>query len=349
MSALPKNPVVLPFFTFILYSIIASTVISLDPTVSIKTVIKLLSLSLLGFMSLISIQRLNSTIIKESIIRNRKGIITALFIINIVMLFEHLTNYSLTLFFRDLLSIKTKSLGRPIDKVTGLFTMVMPGVYLAVAGKDKSFVLLSVLTIINYLLHPMLAAKLALLFTITVGFITYKFGKNFIKLYFSLLIAKILLLPIMLFYAFETAAVTKLLPSFPQNWYDRAEMWQKSVMLIREKPLLGYGINAASTIDGNIDIAKNIVIQVHPHNIILQLWLETGLVGMLLLAFAVYKFYQSLSSIHDRVNMATTLASFSAFLVFANISFGIWRDWWLCSIWLAVLVIAFVNRANNSK
>jgi O-antigen ligase len=346
ISALPKNPVFLPLLTFIFYSSIVSAVISLAPAVSSKTIVKFLSLSLLGFIALVSIHRLNSIIIKESILRNRKVIITALFIINIVMLFEHLTNYSLTLFFRDLLSIKTKSLGRPIDKITGLFTMVMPAVYLAVAGKNKSFILLSVLTIINYLFHPMLAAKLSLLFAITAGFLTYKFGKNFIKFYFSFLIAKILFLPIVLSYAFKTATVTKLLPSFPQNWYDRAEMWQKAVMLIREKPLLGYGINAASTIDGNIDIAKNIVIQVHPHNIILQLWLETGLVGMLLLALAVYKFYQSVSSIQDMCVLATTIASLSSFLVFANISFGIWRDWWLCSIWLAVLMVAFLNRAK---
>ncbi len=58
----------------------------------------------------------------------------------------------------------------------------------------------------------------------------------------------------------------------------RLTVWENTIPLIEEKPLLGYGIKSA--IDLQIEKAEGKEV-LHVHNAILEMWLETGLLGLL--------------------------------------------------------------------
>jgi len=65
---------------------------------------------------------------------------------------------------------------------------------------------------------------------------------------------------------------------FFNPFYQRAKIWERSLMFISQKPILGYGI-------GNFPILYNqglphhINQEIYAHNLLLQFWFEAGLMG----------------------------------------------------------------------
>lgn len=132
----------------------------------------------------------------------------------------------------------------------------------------------------------------------------------------------------------------------------RIVIWRNTVTHIKQKPLLGAGFDTARALYSNKDKViyfypkskstgkqskvKFEPIPLHPHNGILQVWLELGGVGaLILLGLLVSILYAITRSFENRFNRAAALAMFTAGLSIASISFGAWQSWWLTSIFLA--------------
>ena len=132
---------------------------------------------------------------------------------------------------------------------------------------------------------------------------------------------------------------------------QRIIIWNNAVVHIKEKPVLGAGFDATRALYGKNDrvvykfpdeIAgqpwgptMHEPIPLHPHNAVLQVWLELGAVGaaiILVLLLAVIRAIDR--TIEDRVRRAAALGALTTWLVVASISFGIWQSWWLASIFL---------------
>lgn len=132
---------------------------------------------------------------------------------------------------------------------------------------------------------------------------------------------------------------------------QRIVIWNNAVVHIKEKPVLGAGFDATRALYGKKDrvvykFPDEIAgqpwgptlhepIPLHPHNAVLQVWLELGAVGaaiVLVLLLAVIRAIDR--NIEDRVRRAAALGALTTGLVVANISFGIWQSWWLASILL---------------
>ena len=135
----------------------------------------------------------------------------------------------------------------------------------------------------------------------------------------------------------------------------RLAIWAFGTHRALERPLTGWGMATSRAIPGGSDsvvvsggayLGKAEAIPLHPHNAFVQIWLEAGLPALLLAAFVVLR---ALRRIPDnavgRLETAAGLATATALLVVANLSYGIWQGWWLCFIWLvAALVAALVQR-----
>lgn len=125
------------------------------------------------------------------------------------------------------------------------------------------------------------------------------------------------------------------------NWGYRVEIWNRVFELIGARPWIGYGFDSARLVAQGPGVSF-----LHPHNGLLQVWLELGTVGVaLLLGWAAAALWAYLKAPRDPRGLATCAATITALSVFWLISFGIWQGWWLAAIGLSFSALILSERA----
>jgi len=125
----------------------------------------------------------------------------------------------------------------------------------------------------------------------------------------------------------------------------RMEIWYAVSNKILESPLYGHGLEAARSItDWSTEFYYyNGPSMLHPHNGVLQIWLELGLVGAGLMAagwaFLASKVRQFAAT--DRPAIAATLATS---LLVLSISHGLWQSWWVCSLFAVAALTLLLSQ-----
>ncbi len=154
----------------------------------------------------------------------------------------------------------------------------------------------------------------------------------------------------------------------PTSFQARLWAWELVTGKLMERPVLGHGIEAASTwretyadhpewlaeivSRGEEEYAWSIypVVPTHPHNMALQIWVETGLIGALLAAAVVFATGWSLPqpralSPQFRLGIAglagATLSLFS-------FSYSVWNEAFWASIVLAVIALIVISRGMRA-
>ena len=93
----------------------------------------------------------------------------------------------------------------------------------------------------------------------------------------------IIILPVASFYAKPTQIVNQYGNIIPDSAQHRIHIWHFVAQHAAERPFLGYGINNSEHIKKQYSWAtgpeKNLLPS-HPHNIILQIWIELGIIGL---------------------------------------------------------------------
>ncbi len=169
-----------------------------------------------------------------------------------------------------------------------------------------------------------------------------KFG---VSMAFALAIASIALAPILGF--ISSFMDVDLMRKMPLSWEHRLRMWTYSWELIQQAPLIGHGFDSARVFDEltfRAPDGRNItVMSMHPHNIGLQIWLETGLagvalsIGMLLSLMKVaLKTCTGSARAFAASGLVVTIATSGAVTV------GVWQHWWWALIVLAVSLVCLV-------
>ena len=121
----------------------------------------------------------------------------------------------------------------------------------------------------------------------------------------------------------------------------RVAIWDFSVELIAEKPLLGWGFDSSrhvgerfSGIDGNGQGTTPL----HPHNAPLQIMLELGAVGAAIALALLCLIALRLDNVSSR-GRDCGQALFVAALTVGGLAFGIWQNWWLALIVSVALLV----------
>lgn len=135
--------------------------------------------------------------------------------------------------------------------------------------------------------------------------------------------------------------------------FHRLEIWGHVADRLSERPVRGWGLDATRLLgsDGAVvavpsgQAGQTISadrLPLHPHNAYLQVWLELGLPGALLLtALVLLGIERSVRLARSREGRAACLATLGAGLVVGQLSFGVWQGWWQVTLWIsAVLTIA---------
>ncbi|MFP6749433.1 MAG: O-antigen ligase family protein [Alphaproteobacteria bacterium] len=147
-------------------------------------------------------------------------------------------------------------------------------------------------------------------------------------------------------------APKNLAPYFDEANYSalhRLHIWNFTAQRIADKPVMGWGLDAARRIPGGDTklAGGGNVMNMHPHNAFLQIWLELGAVGAVLAAIFLAGLWLRAGAMPNRAARAAATGLLLSALTVANLSFGIWQTWWLAALALGGLVFVLALRINS--
>lgn len=202
-------------------------------------------------------------------------------------------------------------------------------------------------------------AKVALVLAATAGMVAWALGRPTLILARAALVAAVVALPALTAMIPEPAASYDAWGWRHTSLHHRFTIWRFVGEHIRQKPLTGWGMDAARALPGGDD---NVVVTradgslplleqqlpLHPHNAILQVWLELGLGGAAALAGLLWLAAGGAARLGGRWARAGGFATLTAGVVIASDSYGLWQGWWQAALWLAaVLVAACLHRGDD--
>jgi exopolysaccharide production protein ExoQ len=122
----------------------------------------------------------------------------------------------------------------------------------------------------------------------------------------------------------------------------RLLIWQFAAERAADHPILGWGLDSSRAIPGGHDNPRGYSerLPLHPHNAILQVWLELGAAGALIAAFAVvWSVLRIGPTFATKPAQAIALGMVTAMAVTALTAWSIWLSWWMAAIWLIVALM----------
>jgi O-antigen ligase len=135
--------------------------------------------------------------------------------------------------------------------------------------------------------------------------------------------------------------------AFPLSWQMRIHTWSFVSERVAERPWIGWGMDASRTFKEQyvLSIYTVDMVPLHPHNAPLQVWLETGFVGVALLVAALlaltFLFLRQALDLNSSTIRAATL---SAALGVALVSFGVWQEWWVVTLMLTAGLVCLARK-----
>jgi O-antigen ligase len=125
----------------------------------------------------------------------------------------------------------------------------------------------------------------------------------------------------------------------------RLLIWQFAADRATDRPILGWGLDSSRAIPGGHENPRGYPerLPLHPHNAILQVWLELGAVGALIAAFAVvWSVLRIGAAFVTHQAQAVALGMGAATVVTALTAWSIWLSWWIAGIWLIAALMGAV-------
>jgi exopolysaccharide production protein ExoQ len=186
-----------------------------------------------------------------------------------------------------------------------------------------------------------------------VGWLSQRWGKRFLLAGFLVAVVIVPFLdaittPIVDFLVANVAA--------PNSEVHRLRVWEFASSRILERPLGGWGLDTARVVPGSDQmlplfahgtgpIVTGKAIPLHPHNALIQVWLELGLVGVLVVAGLFVLIVAAIpESTRNHAGPAVAIAAAATGFAVAELGFGIWQGWWMAALGVtAVIVTATVT------
>ncbi|MDD3344466.1 MAG: O-antigen ligase family protein, partial [Sulfurospirillaceae bacterium] len=276
-----------------------------------------------------------------------------LFLSSIVM--EIITILSIVYNFDPLLYIKTHELKPPMNSyhLREIFTSaMMPFIlYLYYQKPTNIKAVLIIISLIGILASTSRTAILATVISLSL----FVFIKNHFKVFSKDSLLFLLAITVSLSISFYVSPqIQERVESFQTTFTEkgdqmsgRFDVYEKSFELFLQSPYMGNGIKSAgflSQSDQFLDIAK------HPHNIWLEILMDTGLVGMsgflLFILFFLKELYTGLSTSY--LIKGTMVATLASIFLSSLSSWSIWSGNHIGSIMIILILVYSVKDRNDS-
>jgi O-antigen ligase len=218
---------------------------------------------------------------------------------------------------------------------------------------EKKSVLFILLKTISVLFIILLASKGVILFMLLILFLDYKNIKIFKKENFKFLVPFVLFF--VLYLSFSGQNIFQNIGNrifigddFEQDQSSlvRLSLLNNSFNLIKENPVFGIGIGGFGILSENVDD------RLSPHNILVEVLLETGVIGFLVFLLMIYFFYKAFkTSLQDKEDRSLYYSFLypCLFIFMGDLVSGIIEDSRINYFWLGLAVSYFVHRNNESR
>ena len=148
------------------------------------------------------------------------------------------------------------------------------------------------------------------------------------------------------------------MPYMPHSGLHRIMIWKVTAKHIAESPVAGLGMDTSRSLYGretrfvlyfpSPDPKEPVwqsyfePIPLHPHNGILQIWLELGAIGIAILGWIIFILIRTAGLCQSQPIVMGFCVSY---LAIGSLSFGAWQSWWICAIWLSAAIL--VSRLSS--
>ena len=135
----------------------------------------------------------------------------------------------------------------------------------------------------------------------------------------------------------------------------RLEIWDYVSRYALREPLHGFGIEATRAItdfdSGRIFKDNNTTL--HPHNFVLQIWIEFGLTGILTAMYFIYALFSKMRDHFTPARQKIILPTVMAAMVPGAAAFGIWQGWWIALLFhlaaMCLIACKFTDKSALSS
>ena len=245
-----------------------------------------------------------------------------------------------------------------------ILTIMMPlsvAMYLNEKKYNLAIVIFTLATVV-IILGPNNSSKIALICALLSSLLIYFFGPRAFLCFGILSITIILFLPVLSTKVFPVITNIDKNNSYYIPWQSipaggsiihRLLVWEYVGSEIYKKPLLGHGVGTSRLIGQNIilnapnsDIEIKGGIPLHPHNNFLQIWLELGIVGIIIITLIWIKVIKFGIRIRKNSYILGTgiCSSIVTIFVICNLSFGVFQAWWM-----SIIAFLFLISFQSSK
>ncbi|MEA3249143.1 MAG: O-antigen ligase family protein [Patescibacteria group bacterium] len=181
-----------------------------------------------------------------------------------------------------------------VGLIAAPITVLMAGWTVSSTRKDGAFRNLTV-----FLLGGMAAVLgvLSVLFAVSEGAMLgvaaglLVFGLLYRPLRKAALIVLIAACALTIFYKPLTDYTSLMLSMRDDSWHVRQIVWQESLDMLYDRPIMGAGLAGYQTALEPYHEAKHIEIFMYPHNFLLNFWSETGIIGLAGFLVIVWTFF----------------------------------------------------------
>ena len=153
--------------------------------------------------------------------------------------------------------------------------------------------------------------------------------------------------------------------ALPLSGMNRLITWKFTSQKIMGKPLLGRGLRTSRILPGGGEkydiirvrengsrevISRDFFIPLHPHNQFLQIWLELGAFGAIAFALAGGSLILGIGRLPiHRGRSGWIIGAIVTLMVYGQISFGAWQNWWIAGQFLSVGLLLVMLSAENAN
>lgn len=139
--------------------------------------------------------------------------------------------------------------------------------------------------------------------------------------------------------------------ALPLTTRFRVEIWNYAASRVLERPILGWGPDSSLALAKEAPTPINHIgdlLPSHPHNATLQLWLDLGLPGALLLAAMIVLLLWQVRRLSQSAQ-AMAYGFFGTWLVVFLTSYSFWRARFIATCLVALAVFFLVERLGRAK
>lgn len=147
----------------------------------------------------------------------------------------------------------------------------------------------------------------------------------------------------LLAFPFIFSQIDAFMPTSVRHWDQasagaRLEIWRAVTEKVLAAPVTGYGFSGSRFIDfgerpENVFMPKHMILQ-HPHNGLLQVWLDLGGVGVLALLCGMFFAYRKIAAGPLSLQRAEVGLIVTIFFVYLT-GYGLWQQWLIVAAVLA--------------